>query len=163
MSLKPTDEAGLAAEPDPVPPESPMPLMDAPQVVEEARPERRARRESPRYTRLMIRKVGPWSVLKFSLLFYFCIMLVVFLALAILYGIMGASGVLDSAAHLLASVGFGDGKTFEFNGGWIFWRVFLIGVGMVVIWSFINLFAAFLYNLVSDVVGGIEVTLSERR
>jgi hypothetical protein len=34
---------------------------------------------------------------------------------------------------------------------------------MVVLWSLINLFVAFLYNLLADIVGGVEVTLSERR
>jgi hypothetical protein len=37
------------------------------------------------------------------------------------------------------------------------------GAVMVVVWSLINVFVVFLYNLISDVIGGIEVTLSERR
>ena len=36
----------------------------------------------------------------------------------------------------------------------------LIGV---VLWSTINVFVTFLYNLISDVVGGIEITLGEKR
>ena len=39
----------------------------------------------------------------------------------------------------------------------------MIALGMVVLWTLINVFVALLYNLISDVVGGIEVTLSERR
>ena len=38
-----------------------------------------------------------------------------------------------------------------------------IGLVLVVLWTLINVFIVFLYNLLSDVVGGIEVTLSERR
>jgi hypothetical protein len=34
---------------------------------------------------------------------------------------------------------------------------------MVVLWTLINVFVALLFNLLSDIVGGIEVTLSERR
>ncbi len=103
-------------------------------------------------------------MLRFSLLFYFSLMLVIVLALAILYGIMGAIGVLDSAGKLLASLGFGDGRgRFVFNGGWIFTRVFLVGVALVVFGSFVNLLVAVLYNLISDIVGGVEVTLGERR
>ncbi len=34
---------------------------------------------------------------------------------------------------------------------------------MVVVWSLINVFVAVLYNLIADLVGGIEVTLAERR
>ena len=30
------------------------------------------------------------------------------------------------------------------------------------VWSLVNLFVAFLYNLISDIVGGIEVTLAQK-
>jgi hypothetical protein len=32
----------------------------------------------------------------------------------------------------------------------------------VVVWSVINVFVAMLYNLISDIIGGVEVTLAER-
>lgn len=117
---------------------------------------------SPRRARVVIRKVGPWSVLRFSLLFYFCVMLVLWLALMILYGIMSSLGVLAQIAGLLESVSLVD-PGFRFNGAWIFTRLLLAGLGLVVLWSLVNVFVALLYNLVSDVVGGIEVTLAERR
>ena len=116
----------------------------------------------PRRARVVIRKVGPWSVLRFSLLFYTCVMLVIWLALMILYGIMSSLGVLDSIASLLISVSLVE-EGFRFNGPWIFSRLLFVGFGLVAAWSVINVFVAFLYNLVSDVVGGIEVTLAERR
>lgn len=121
-----------------------------------------ARPISARRARVVIRKVGPWSVLRFSLLFYTCVMLVIWLALMILYGIMSSLGVLESVASLLESVSLVD-RGFRFNGAWIFSRLFFVGLGLVVVWSVINVFVAILYNLVSDVVGGIEVTLAERR
>jgi hypothetical protein len=34
---------------------------------------------------------------------------------------------------------------------------------MVVVASLINVIAAFLYNLISDMIGGLEVTLAEKR
>jgi transmembrane protein DUF3566 len=123
--------------------------------------QRRGFRKRPRQTRVVIRKVGPWSVFKFSILFYFCIMLVVLLALGMLYSVLGAAGALDSVTKLAREL-FSD-KTFTIHGDWIFERLALIGVAMVFIWSLINVFVAFLYNLISDVVGGIEVTLAERR
>jgi hypothetical protein len=115
----------------------------------------------PRQTRVVVRKVGPWSVLKFSLLFYFCVMLVILLALGMLYSVLSAIGALESVTKLAREV-LSD-KTFEIHGDWIFARLTLIGIAMVVLWSLINVFVAFLYNLISDVVGGIEVTLAERR
>ena len=117
-----------------------------------------------RRAKVVVRKVDPWSVLKFSLLFYFCLMLVFVFALMILYWIMGLTGVLNSASHLLESVGFKPTNgNFEFHGVWIFERLFIAGLVGVVLWSIVNLFVAVLYNLISDVIGGISVTLSERR
>jgi transmembrane protein DUF3566 len=124
--------------------------------VEDARP-------SARQTRVVIRRVQPWSVFKFSLLFYFCLMLVLLFALLLLYWVLSIIGVMDTLSHLLQTSGFGSPKTgFEFHAFWIFSRLFLIGVLSVVVWSLVNLFVTLLYNLVSDVVGGIQVTLGER-
>jgi hypothetical protein len=120
------------------------------------------RRPGSRRIRVGIRRISPWSVLKFSLIFYFCVMLVVLFGLAILYMLLGALGVLDSLAQLLEGVGFGGGN-FEFHGFAIFRTLFLIGFLTVVIGSALSVFIAVLYNLISDLVGGIEVTLVERR
>ncbi len=118
----------------------------------------------PRRTKVVIRRIEPLSVLKFSLLFYFCLMLIFVFALMILYWVLGLVGVIDSAQHLLSNLGFGSNSNgFKINAVWLFQRVFLIGVVGVVAWSFVNLFLALLYNLVSDVLGGVSVTLSERR
>ncbi|HYH28722.1 MAG TPA: DUF3566 domain-containing protein [Actinomycetota bacterium] len=117
---------------------------------------------SARRIRVSVRKISPWSVLRISLVFYFCLMLVILFGLGILYVMLNSIGVLDSIAELLGSVGFGDG-TFEFNAGSIFRTLFLIGFITVIVGSVFTAFLAFLYNLISDLVGGIELTLVERR
>ena len=122
---------------------------------------RRSRSKRSRQARVTIRKVGPWSVLKFSLLFYLCVVAVIMGALMILYGVLGAIGALDSVTRLIRDL-FAD-QTFEIHGDWLFTRGVAIGIAMVILWSLVNVFVAFLYNLISDIVGGIEVTLSERR
>ena len=122
------------------------------------------RRAAPRQAKMVVKRVSPWSVLKFSLLFYFCVMLIFLLALAVVYWALGVFGVLDSAANLLETAGFGSPKSgFEFDGYWIFTRLFVAGVIGVVVWSIVNVLLAMLYNLVSDMVGGISVTLAEKR
>jgi hypothetical protein len=128
--------------------------------TEPAKPKRFGRPRA-RQARVVIRKVGPWSVLKLSFLFYLCVMAVILGALVILYGVLDALGALDSVTRLIRDL-FAD-QTFEINGDWLFTRGLLIGLAMVVLWSLINVFVAFLYNLLSDIVGGVEVTLSERR
>jgi len=128
--------------------------------VGEAKPGR-SRPARSRQARVVLRKVGPWSVLKLSLLFYLCVMVVIMGAFVILYGILGAIGALDSVTRLIRDL-FAD-QTFEIHGGWLFTRGVAVGIAMVILWSLINVFVVFLYNLLSDIVGGIEVTLSERR
>ena len=121
-------------------------------------------RAAARQTKVVVKRIQPWSVFKFSLLFYFCLMLVFVFALLVIYWILGLTGVLDSASHLLETIGFKP-KTghFQFNEFWIFTRVFIVGLIGVVVWSLVNLLVAVLYNLISDIVGGVTVTLTEKR
>ena len=114
-----------------------------------------------RHARVVIRKVRPWSVFKVSLIFYACVMLAFLGAGVILYAMLGAMGALDSTTRLVRDL-FSD-QTFEIDGRWLFTRALGIGLLMVVVWSLINVFVAFLYNLIADAVGGVEVTLAERR
>lgn len=133
--------------------------LEAP-ARDEARP-----RTAPVQARAEIRRIRPWSVLKFSLIFYFCLMLVFMFAMVIVYWILGVTGVLKAVSDFLTSVGFTSASsvTFKFSGTWIFERLFLVGLAGVILWSFVNTLVAVLYNLISDAIGGIEVTLSDRR
>jgi len=148
----PADQATVAP-PEPAPAEAPVPAQRG-----------RSKRASParsRQAKVVLRKVGPWSVLKISFFFYLCVMVVILGAMMILYAILGAIGALDSLTRLIRDL-FAD-QSFQIHGGWLFSRGLSIGLALVVLWTLINVFIVFLYNLLSDVVGGIEVTLSERR
>jgi transmembrane protein DUF3566 len=143
---------------NPPPPQVPMPPAAG-------RPRRAG---SPRRTRVVVRKIGPLSVLKFSLIFYFCVMLIIFFALMIIYWLLDAVEAIDQAERLLGYVfatgdAVGGPQPVQIDGAKVFLWLFLGGCVSVVIWSLINVFVAFLYNLISDVVGGIEVTLGEKR
>jgi Transmembrane domain of unknown function (DUF3566) len=115
-----------------------------------------------RRTRVIVRRLGPLSVFRFTLLYSFAVMLVIYLAIAILYTVLGALGVLDNVAKTFVSFGVVN-KGFVFDGGWIFSRLFIVGVVLVLLWSVLKVIASLVYNLVSNIVGGIEVTLAERR
>lgn len=156
---------------DPTPPpaaSSPAPSSSTPApATPPGTPRRASVHATPRRTRVVVRKVGPLSVLKFSLIFYFCVMLIVYFALMIIYWVMNAVGAIDSTGRLLGYV-FATGSAensqpVEIGFGNVFTWLFLIGLANVVLWSLVNVFVAFLYNLISDVVGGVEVTLAEKR
>jgi hypothetical protein len=125
-------------------------------------------RSAPRRTRVVVRKVGPLSVLKFSLLFYLCVMLIVLFAAVIVYGVLSAAGAIESLETVLGYV-FGEGTTstggaepIQIDGGAVFMWGLFGGLVFVVVWSAITVFVAMLYNLISDIIGGVEVTLAEK-
>lgn len=120
-----------------------------------SRPHRPVRR--PVRRRATVRKVDPWSVLKLSLLFYFCALLVVMLALTVFWAVVNQLGLVDRLLAFLADLQL----VVEIRGGMIARAVFLIGLLNVILWSGINVFLAFLYNLIADLAGGLRFTLVE--
>jgi len=112
-----------------------------------------------RRARLVVRKIDPWSVLKFSLLFYFCLLLIMLLGSAIIFAILKAFGVIENIEKLIRDL---SEATFTISGGAIFRWLFLFGLLGAVVASAVTVFLAFLYNLIADVVGGIEVSVAER-
>jgi Transmembrane domain of unknown function (DUF3566) len=155
----------------PLPPMAPEPVW--PSTVVRPPAQTRLPRRGVRRTRVEIRRVGPFSVLKFSMIFYFCVFLVIYLALAIIWAILSASGVIDSLEVLLGSIFPATSPTgeistrgappIEIDSGQLFTWLFVAGCIGVAVWSVINVFVAVMYNLISDIVGGIEVTLADRR
>jgi hypothetical protein len=154
----------------------PLPDDAWPSTIVRAPAQTRLPKRGVRRTRVEIRRLGPVSVLKFSLIFYFCVFLVVYLALAIIWAILSASGVIGSLEQLLGTifpsgrgisptgeVSTGGAPPIQIDTGKVFTWLFLAGCVGVAVWSFINVFVAVMYNLISDIVGGVEVTLADRR
>ena len=87
---------------------------------------------------------------------------------AIIYAVLSAAGAMEEIGKLLGYF-FGTGETgtrdpepIAINGGAVFTWLFIGGLVFTAVWSVINVFVAFLYNLISDIVGGIDVTLAEK-
>ena len=120
-----------------------------------AQPRRAVRRLVRR--RATLRRVDPWSVLKLSLIFYLCMLAVGMLVLTMFWAVVNRIGLLDTVLSFLAELRL----EVEVNGGNIARAAFLVGLLNVVLWSGINVFLAFLYNLIADLVGGLKVTLAE--
>jgi len=112
-----------------------------------------------RRARLVLRKIDPWSVLKFSLLFYFCLLLIMLLGSAIVFAILKAFGVISNIEKLVTDLA---STPYTVSGGAIFRWLFLFGLLGAIVASAVTVFLAFLYNLIADVVGGIEISVAER-
>lgn len=129
----------------------------APQPTQAPRPSRAAPRPRPKTVRRRstVRKVDPWSVLKLSLIFYLCLLVVVMLGLTVFWAVVNRLGVIDTLLSFLGQLQF----DVTIDGGNLARAMFLTGLVNVVLWSGINVFAALLYNLVADVIGGLKITL----
>lgn len=122
-----------------------------------------------RRARLTIRRVDPWSVLKFTLLFSVCMLVIGVVAVAALYAALDKLEVFKTIHDfVLDQTGSGQGATrtggFEitFRARWFIGGAALLGAVNTVIFTALATLGAFLYNLCSDIVGGIEVVLGER-
>ena len=119
----------------------------------------------PRRARLFVKRVDPWSVMKFSFAVSFVLFFVAIVATAVLYLALDAMGVFDSVNRALSEM---IGATGSKNGGFKITALGVIGVAgvlglvNVVLFTALATLSAFIYNVCADLVGGIEVTLSER-
>jgi hypothetical protein len=150
---------------------SPAPLPPAPPYDEAEsrgadRPKTLTRRERRQMGRLRARKVkrvvrhvDPWSVLKLSLLFYLCLFVVLMVAGVVLWNIAAAAGTIGDIESFFKDAG--AFQTFSFDGFTIFRATSLIGLILVVAGTGINVLLAVLFNLISDLVGGIRFTVIE--
>ena len=114
-----------------------------------------------RRVRRTLRHVDPFSVLKVSLMFYGCFLVLWLAFVAILFWVLQATGVFDSVAETLKDLTLVKkswGVSLSFLEKW----AFFIGLTVAVVMSLVNLFLAFLYNVVADVIGGIDMTFVER-
>lgn len=122
-----------------------------------------ALRRGPRRARLTVKRVDPWSVLKVTFVFSLAMLIVGVVAVIVLYVILGGMGVFDSISSFLQDVSPGSHTVRDYAplskvvGGAV-----VIGIVNVVLVTALSTLGAFIYNLCADLVGGVEVTLTER-
>ena len=132
------------------------------------RPARPMRRANSRRTRVTVRRFGLFSVFKFALIFSFCAMVVIWLALLLIYFMLSAAGVTDTVAYWIGCVVNTDNGTKNcvaagIDGVKLFTWLFGAGVVMAIAASLLGTFIALIYSLIADIVGGVEVVLAEKR
>ncbi|TYB50398.1 DUF3566 domain-containing protein [Nonomuraea sp. PA05] len=123
----------------------------------------------PRKAHLVLRRVEPWSAMKFSFVVSLVCFVVLFVAVAVLYGVLSALGVFDSIVDLVNQLGQGEQGQSSIPidiASWfepvrILGYTALIGAVNVVLITALSTLGAVIYNIASDLVGGVEVTFSE--
>lgn len=113
-----------------------------------------------RRVRLVVRRVEPWTVLKFSVLLFATLYLVFLVAGLVLWAAATATGLRENIekfiGELIAS------NDFKILGPTMLRASIVGGLVLVVMGTGANVLMAVLYNLISDVIGGITVVFEER-
>lgn len=124
-----------------------------------------SKHKGPVRATMQIRRVDPWSTLKVSLVLSVALFFVWMIAVAFLYLVLGGMGVWSklnsNVGDLLTSASGSTGGELV-SSGTIFGGAALIGLVNIVLLTAMATAAAFIYNLTTDLVGGVEVTLADR-
>ncbi|OBH94082.1 DUF3566 domain-containing protein [Mycobacterium scrofulaceum] len=130
----------------------------------ESRTQVSRRPRGPVRASMQIRRIDPWSTLKVSLLLSVALFFVWMIAVAFLYLVLGGMGVWSklnsNVGDLLNNTSGSSGELV--SSGTIFGGAVLIGLVNIVLLTAMATIAAFVYNLTTDLIGGIEVTLADR-
>jgi len=142
-----------------------MPGADAAAPAAKSRGRGPSKSRGPRRARLQLRHIDTWSALKISLVLSIALFFIWMVAVGVLYGVLNALGVFETLNDLFGQVGSVSGS--EATGdiitpGVVFGGAAIIGAINIVLLTALCTVGTFIYNLCSDLVGGLELTLSER-
>ena len=114
----------------------------------------------PRVRRVsrVIRDIVPWSVFKVGLVFHLVLYFVVLISLVLLWNVANSTGTIENLENFMESFGW---ETFSFDGGALFKNLSIFGLFMVILFTGLWVLIATIFNLITDLVGGIRVTVLE--
>ena len=137
---------------------------EGPMVAERSAPIERAAGASTggyrvRRVRRLVRHIEPWSVLKVCLVFYLCVWGLLVIATRMLWSAAdegGTIGKVESFVEELFAL-----ESFTFDSAQIF-RIFVLGGLVLVVGGIgVTVVLVVLFNLISDLTGGIRFTMVE--
>ncbi len=120
---------------------------------------RRSRRLQSRKVRRVVRHIDPWSVLTFSVLFHLCVFAALLLASVLVWNAAEAAGTIEDLEGFILELG--DYETFEIKGDVVFRAAVAIAGILTLASSVLLVLLTVVFNLISDLVGGIRMTVIE--
>jgi hypothetical protein len=164
-STVPPYPAELPSQPSATATAKPAVVAAATQALPEPRPKNSQKKEARR-ANLVIARLEPWSVMKFSFLMSLVAWVVLFVAVVLLYYALSGLGVFAAIQRTLSSVTSSQSSAGVNLASWtspsrVLGYTMLIGAFDIIIITVLSTLGAVIYNLVTHLGGGIEVTLKE--
>ena len=147
-----TDTDGTAGLPSLRRAKRPARALRAPKVLP------RPRRPRVRKVTRVVRHVDTWSVFKVALVFNAFVYAVCLVAGVLLWQVAQNTGTVDNVERFFETFGW---ESFELKGGEIYHAAWVAGLFLGVGGTGLIVLAATLFNLITDLVGGIRVTVLE--
>jgi hypothetical protein len=117
------------------------------------------RRVRARRVRRTIRHIDPWSVFKVGIVFCLCMYGALLLSVTLLWNAAEGSGLLDNIESFFVEIGLFD--DFEFKGDVMFRAAAIGGLVLAVAAAAALVLMTVIFNLISDLMGGIRVSVIE--
>lgn len=115
-----------------------------------------------RRARRIIRKIDPWTVLKVSIIGNAVVALAFVLGLVIFWSVLVSAGIPQKINEVAQSITLIDpGETLIDSGDRYFRVVIFLALVWTVLATGLLTLGAVVYNLISDIVGGVEVVVLE--
>jgi len=109
--------------------------------------------------RRVVRKIDPWTVLKVSLVFNAVMALVTVLGTVVFWSVFVNAGIPERINELAVTIGIENGIALD---GPVYFRiVVLLAITGTILMTGLFTLAAVVYNLISDLVGGVELVMLE--
>ncbi|WP_235681251.1 DUF3566 domain-containing protein [Tomitella gaofuii] len=121
------------------------------------------RGRGPLRASMQLRSIDPWSALKVSLVVSVALFLVWMVAVAIIYVVLDGMGVWDRLNSGVSDIISTEESSSALVGpGQVFGVAAILGIINIVLMTALSTLGAFIYNMSSEMVGGVEVTLADR-
>ncbi|MBE7192706.1 MAG: DUF3566 domain-containing protein [Gordonia polyisoprenivorans] len=113
---------------------------------------------------MQIRRLDPWATFKVAGVLSIVGFVIWMIAVAVLYLVLDGMGVWEQVNSSFGTLVTTDGSTSEsdiIGAGSVFFYAAVLGVVNAVLITALGTIGSYIYNLVADLVGGLEITLAD--
>ena len=110
-----------------------------------------------RVTRVL-RDIDVWSVFKVGAVFHLVLFVVANISVTLLWGVANSTGTIDNMESFFESFGW---ESFSFDGAALFSNFVAFGLLAAILGTALWVIGAVMFNLITELVGGVRVTVLE--